>query len=289
MPPERSVAEAVRAALLTADPLAKVKAARGAARAWRAGTLAWRFDVEMPHEPAGATATTSPPSRMPKRGRGGSLRGRIAMLHALAHIEHAAIDLALDIVGRFGAHFPRAFVDEWMRVAAEEAMHFALLARRLVRLGSVYGALPVHGGLWEAAEATMEDPLARLAVVPMVLEARGLDVTPGTIARFEAAGDGASARLLGRILADEIVHVATGVRWFEHACAVQRVEPAAHWRGLVAAHFRGSVKPPFNASARLSAGLTRDYYQSLAERSVLNHDDLAPTLDDKSQASGVNR
>jgi uncharacterized ferritin-like protein (DUF455 family) len=119
---------------------------------------------------------------MPKRGRGGSERGRIAMLHALAHIEFGAIDLAFDLAGRFGAGFPRGFVDDWFGVGADEAMHFALLDRRLKALGSGYGDLPAHDGLWEAAAATAHDPLARLAVVPMVLEARGLDVTPAAVA-----------------------------------------------------------------------------------------------------------
>jgi uncharacterized ferritin-like protein (DUF455 family) len=197
---------------------------------------------------------------MPKRGRGGSDRGRIAMLHALAHIEYVAIDLAFDLIGRFGAQFPRSFVDDWMRVGGEEAMHFAILARRLRALGATYGDLPAHDGLWEAAEATARDPLARLAVVPMVLEARGLDVTPATIDRFRAAGDNRSARLLERILADEINHVATGVRWFESLCAAQHLSPGPQWRALVAVHFRGRIKPPFNDSARFAAGLTRELY-----------------------------
>ena len=255
-----SVAGAARTVLLTADPAAKVKAARGAARAWRLGALDWRFDAEMPDRPArGDRPELLPPSRMPRR-KGGSERGRIAMLHALAHIEYVAIDLAFDLIGRFGSGYPRAFVDEWMRVGAEEAMHFALLNRRLRTLGAAYGDLPAHDGLWEAAEATAGDALARLAVVPMVLEARGLDVTPATIERFRSAGDAGSARLLERILNDEIRHVATGVRWFESSCAAQRFAPAEHWQALVGYYFRGRIKPPFNDSARGAAGLTRDFY-----------------------------
>jgi uncharacterized ferritin-like protein (DUF455 family) len=256
-----TVAAAARAVLLTADPAAKVKAARGAARAWRLGRLDWRFDIAMPDRPARSERPELlPPSRMPKRGKGGSERGRIAMLHALAHIEYVAIDLAFDLVGRFGNLYPRAFVDEWMRVGAEEAIHFALLCRRLRRFGAAYGDLPAHDGLWEAAEATAGDPIARLAVVPMVLEARGLDVTPATIERFRAAGDIGSARLLERILADEIRHVAAGVRWFESSCAAQRFAPHDQWRALVTRYFRGQIKPPFNDSAREAAGLTRDFY-----------------------------
>src|SRR3546814_15664845 len=131
-----------------------------------------RTDTLFPYPPLFRSLA---PSQMPRRRKGGSERGRIAMLHALAHIEFVAIDLAVDLVGRFGGEFPRAFVDDWLGVAADEAMHFALLDRRLRALGRHYGALPAHAGLWDAAEATADDALARLAIVPMVLEARGLD------------------------------------------------------------------------------------------------------------------
>ena len=195
-PDIQSLAHAIRTVLDTADPHAKVKAARKAARDWRLGRLDGRFDVAMPTRPARPDRPELlPPNRMPKRGKGGTEAGRIALIHAIAHIEFVAIDLAFDLVGRFGAHFPRAFADDWMRVGAEEAIHFALLDRRLRQLGSFYGAHPAHDGLWEAAEATARDPLARLAVVPMVLEARGLDITPQTIARFEGAKDSKTANI----------------------------------------------------------------------------------------------
>src|SRR5687767_5269103 len=260
-----SVAAAARNVLLAAEPAAKVRAARAAARAWRSGALAHGFEEAMPARPARpATPVLVAPSHMPKRGKGGSERGRIAMLHALAHIEFAAIDLAFDLAGRFGADFPPGFVSDWFGVGADEAMHFALLDRRLRALGSHYGALPAHDGLWEAAEATAHDALARLAIVPMVLEARGLDVTPATIARFEAAGDARSAAILARIYRDEIRHVAAGTFWFKTACESRRIAPVSEWQRLVALHFRGSVKPPFNDSARLEAGLSRDFYAGVA-------------------------
>ncbi|ODP38580.1 ferritin-like domain-containing protein [Sphingomonas turrisvirgatae] len=260
-----TIAQAIRAVLLTPDPAAKVAAARRAARDWRLGRLSHTFDVAMPDQPAWPQhPELLPPSRMPKRGKGGSERGRIALIHALAHIEFVAIDLAFDMAGRFGAAFDRSFLDDWLKVGADEAMHFALLDRRLRSLGSHYGALPAHGGLWEAAQATAHDVAARLAVVPMVLEARGLDVTPATIARFESAGDIATARILTRIFNDEIVHVGFGTRWFESCCAQRGVEPQSHWRSLLSQHFGGAIKPPFNDSARRSAGLTRDYYAPLA-------------------------
>lgn len=262
-----SVARAVAAVLATSDPRAKAMAARKVARDWRLGRLDHRFDVTMPDRPARPNRPElMPPNRMPKRGRAGSERGRIALIHALAHIEFAAIDLAFDLVGRFGAKFPHSFVDDWLHVGADEAMHFALLARRLHGLGTHYGALPAHDGLWEAAAATSGDVLARLAVVPMVLEARGLDVTPTTLARFETLGDEATARILRRILDDEVRHVAAGTRWFESACRTDRIEPETTWAQLVATHFRGLLKPPFNDSARDAAGLTRYPYRALAER-----------------------
>src|SRR3954470_10231948 len=260
-----SLGSACRGVLLASEPGEKVRRARDCARAWRRGELGHLFDVPMPDRPARPERPELlPPSRMPRRRKGGSERGRVAMLHALAHIEFAAIDLAFDLLGRFGGSFPRAFADDWISVGADEAMHFALLDRRLRALGSGYGALPAHDGVWEAAEATACAPLARLAVVPMVLEARGLDVTPATIARFEAAGDRRSAAILTRILADEIRHVRAGVFWFEQACESRRIRPVSEWQRLVRLHFRGAVKPPFNDSARGEAGLSRDYYAALA-------------------------
>jgi uncharacterized ferritin-like protein (DUF455 family) len=201
---------------------------------------------------------------MPKRGKGGSDRARIALLHVIAHIEFVAIDLAFDLVARFGAAFDRAFADDWLQVGADEAMHFALLDRRLKQLGSAYGALPAHDGLWEAAEETAHDALARLAIVPMVLEARALDITPQTITRFEAAGDFVSARLLGRIMTDEIRHVAAGTKWFISAANRSGHCAPDHYQILVNRHFRGRLKPPFNDSARRQAGLTREFYGALA-------------------------
>jgi len=260
-----SIAAAAREVLLTSDANAKIFAVRAAARDWLQGKLDWAFDTSMPDQPARPERPERmPASRMPKRGRAGSPRARIAMLHALAHIEYGAIDLAFDLIGRFGDGAPRAFVDDWIRVGAEEALHFALLKRRLRTLGSGYGALPAHDGLWEAAEATAGDRLARLAVVPMILEARGLDVTPATVARFEASGDVTSARILDRIYCDEIRHVAIGVRWFRYFCDEQRFECFGQWQKLVRRHFKGSLKPPFNDSARNAAGLTMDFYYPLA-------------------------
>ncbi|WP_200894473.1 ferritin-like domain-containing protein [Sphingomonas sp. SRS2] len=266
------VSSACRSVLDEADPLAKVKAARQAARDWRLGRLDWAFTTPMPDRPARSDRPPLlPPSRMPRRGRAGSARARIAMLHALAHIEYVAIDLAFDLIGRFGASFPHRFVDQWMKVGAEEAMHFALLERRLNAYGARYGDLPAHDGLWEAAETTAADPLARLAVVPMVLEARGLDVTPSLISRFEAADDMRSGRILRRIAEDEIGHVAAGVEWFRFLCDRERIDCVQNWQLQVRRHFRGTIKPPFNDSSRAKAGLTKEMMAGVAAPCDLSH------------------
>lgn len=256
-----SVSDAIGRVLETAGPRAKPMAARALARDWRAGRLAHVFDCAMPDRPARPDRPRLlAPAAMPKRGRGQSDGNRIALLHALAHIEFSAIDLALDMAGRFGNSLPPAFVSDWLGVAADEAMHFALLDRRLKALGSHYGALPAHEGLWEAAESTADDVLARLAIVPMVLEARGLDVSPATIRSLRKAGDSRSAAILERIYRDEIRHVSVGTRWFAALCDRAGLDSPAHWKKLVSQRFRGALKPPFNDSARDSAGLTREYY-----------------------------
>lgn len=260
-----AVSAAIRAALLTPEPRAKLMAARKVARDWRLGRLTFDFAAPMPDHPAlPARPELLPPSHMPKRGKGGSARGRLALWHAIAHIEFAAIDLALDMAGRFGAEMGREFVSDFLSVAADEAMHFALLDRKLRTMGSHYGALPAHSGLWDAAHDTRHDVAARLAVVPMVLEARGLDVTPSTIVRLRELGDEPGARLLQRILDDEIRHVAFGSKHFFALCQRRNEAPDSLWKTLVIRHFRGAVKPPFNDSARLAGGLPRSFYAGIA-------------------------
>jgi len=258
-----TAAEAIRAALLTGEARTKVKAARALVRAWRRGELTWDFAAAMPDRPSWPAALELlPANRMPKRGSTGAKA--VALWHSLAHIEFVAIDLALDMAGRFGAEMSRAFVDDFLSIAADEAMHFALIDRKLRTLGAHYSALPAHAGLWDAAFETRHDVAARLAVVPMVLEARGLDVTPGMRDRILAQGDSRGARLLQRILDDEIRHVAAGAKHFVAHCRMAGMAPENHWKALVARHFRGRLKPPFNDSARLAAGLSREYYAEVA-------------------------
>lgn len=256
-----TVGDAIGAALRTAQAYAKVSAARSAARDWRLGRLDFAFPHPMPERPGRPEhPRLLAPREMPRRGRGQSLEKRIALFHALAHIEFVAIDLALDMAGRFGAEMGEEFVSGFLAVAADEAMHFALLDRHLRAMGSHYGALPAHDGLWSAAHATRHDVAARLAIVPMVLEARGLDVTPLTLERVREAGDERGARILNRILDDEIRHVAIGTKHFIDRCELRGEDARSLWKRLINEHFRGAVNPPFNDSARRAAGLSRDWY-----------------------------
>lgn len=264
-----SLGAAIRAALLTGESSGKVFAARKVARDWRLGRLA--FDLAAPGSAAMPARPVwpenlqlLPPSQMPRRGKGGSERGRVALWHALAHIEFVAIDLALDMAGRFGGARGKDFVSDFLDIAADEAMHFALLDRKLAALGSHYGAFPAHDGLWQAAQDTAHDPAARLAIVPMVLEARGLDVTPATLERVRAQGDSQGVRILERILNDEIRHVAVGTTHFKKICEEGNKSPAETWQNLVRTHFSGRLKPPFNDSARHAAGLSLEFYAALA-------------------------
>ena len=256
------------AILGSAEPMAKVAASRAMAAAWTAGALPLG-DAAPPSRPARPRRPVlRPPREMAKRRNFGSLAGRVALLHALAHIELNAIDLGWDIIARFaGAALPRGFFDDWVRVAAEEAGHFALLAARLAEFGAHYGDLPAHDGLWEAAAATADDLLARLAVVPLVLEARGLDVTPQMAARLERAGDAPSAALLRHIYEQEIGHVAVGVRWFERLCRDRGLVPHEVFVDRVRRCFKGELKPPFNHAARAAAGFPVGNYQALGAES----------------------
>jgi len=241
-----------------------VALSRALAARWRDGTIGVGCAAAPPRPARPTRPVLLPPRDMPKRRNFGSQAGRIALLHALAHIELNAIDLAWDILARFGdPALPREFYDDWVGVAAEEAEHFALLAARLEGLGAAYGDLPAHDGLWEAAAATADDLLARLAVVPLVLEARGLDVTPEMAARLERIGDVQTAAILQRIYRDEIGHVAIGLRWFEHLCRTRGLDPEGVFHERVRRCFKGDLKRPFNHEARTAAGFPARYYEPL--------------------------
>jgi len=265
-PTEDSLAARARAILETAN--AAEKAALGAALGDDVflGRVHAFGDPGAPDRPARPPRPILlPPRAMAKRRAGKSPAARIALLHALAHIELNAIDLAFDMVARFaGAVADSDFYTDWVRVGAEEARHFLLLNARLGDFGAGYGDLPAHDGLWEAAEVTADDVLARLAVVPLVLEARGLDVTPAMIKRMARFGDDATEALLGTIYDDEIGHVAVGRKWFGRIARSRGLDARAAWRALVEQRFRGALKPPFNHEARSAAGLPEDWYAGTA-------------------------
>jgi uncharacterized ferritin-like protein (DUF455 family) len=257
-----SLAEAAAHILATADPAEKVRLSARAAAAWQRGGLPPGSASDLPDRPARpAHPPLLPPSEVPRRRINTATRGRVALLHALAHIELNAIDLAWDIIARFATpELPKRYFTDWVHVAAEEARHFSLLSQRLAELDAAYGDLPAHDGLWDSAIATRHDLAARLAVVPLVLEARGLDVTPAMTAKLRAAGDDRSADILDVIYQEEIGHVRIGHRWFAFVCAARGLAPESAWRGYVATYFKGELKPPFNAEARTAAGIPEAWY-----------------------------
>ena len=260
-----SLSAAAVAVLSSPAPAAKIAKTREAAAAWQSGAIREVGSATPPERPARpARPSLQPPRDMPRRRLSRGTAGRRALLHAIAHIELNAIDLAWDIIARFTHEdLPRAFYDDWLKVAAEEAEHHQLVADRLADFDTVYGDLPAHDGLWEAAEATAGSLIARLAVVPLVLEARGLDVTPPMIARLEELDDSKSAAVLKVIYEEEIGHVAVGKRWFDYLCARDGLSPEAIWQDLVARHFKGQIKPPFNRPARERAHFPASFYEGL--------------------------
>lgn len=265
------LAERATEVLCTADGRAKTAISLAHAAAWAearaAGTPFATGTASPPPRPA---RPDRPELRAPRdvpRRRPGTPEGRLALLHAVAHIELNAVDLHWDIVARFGhVPMPLGFYDDWVKAAAEESKHFNLVCDCLERLGSHYGALPAHAGMWRAAEDTAEDLLGRLAVVPMVLEARGLDVTPQMIEVFRRVEDRATVAALETIYAEEVGHVAYGSKWFNFLCGRADTDPKETFHALVRRYFHGALKPPFNEEKRAEAGLPPDFYWPLAER-----------------------
>ncbi len=255
--------------LISRTPASKVEAAHTLSKLWNAGMLndsTGEKCVVPPTYPGRPASPELVDPRSLKRRRLGSVHGRVALLHAIAHIEFNAIDLAADMVARY-AHDCRiadcqrqAFIDDWVGVCDDEARHFTLIQNRLEEMGSFYGDLQAHNGLWEAAISTMGDLAARLVIAPMVLEARGLDVTPNMIAKLENVQDTKSADILKIIYEEEIGHVAAGVKWFSYICKQENQRPESYFKQLVKENFKGQLKPPFNEAARTLAGLTPLFY-----------------------------
>ena len=202
-----------------------------------------------------------PADRVPRRSPF-TLAGRAALLHAICHIEFNAINLALDAVWRF-AGMPDKYYFDWLQVAGEEALHFSLLHDHLQTLGHRYGDFDAHDGLWQMTETTRDDIVARMALVPRTLEARGLDATPPIQAKLRKAGDPAAVAILDIILRDEIGHVAIGNHWYRWLCAREGLDPVAHYPGLVARHAAPRLRPPFNRAARQAAGFSTEELDQL--------------------------
>lgn len=224
-------------------------------RAWDAPPLPCQ-SVVFPDQPVWV-----PPSQLPRRGFG-SPQGIAHFLHAVAHIEFVAIHLAWDILYRY-REMPDAFVDDWLGVASEEALHFSMLRVRLNELGLDYGDVEAHGGLWAVATLSADDLLKRLALVPRTLEARGLDVTPGMIIKLAQQGDMATVKILERILHDEVGHVALGSHWFHWVCDQRGLDAKASYFALVGEHLPGLLRKPLNHRLRAEAGFSSEELRQL--------------------------
>jgi len=254
--------------LVVSAPAEKCAGVHDLAQAWQAGTTSLntaailQSPCAVPGQPDRPVLV--PPRQVPRRTMH-TVEGRAAMIHAMTHIEFNAINLALDAMWRF-PNMPNAYYADWLRVATEEALHFRLLSDHLASLGHSYGDFPAHNGLWEWAEKTRDDVLARMALLPRTMEARGLDVTPGLSARLVQAGDAGIAPILDIILRDEIGHVAIGNRWFSWLCA-QRELPVLQTYNRLLADYRAPVpRAPINLAARRKAGFAEDELENLLQR-----------------------
>jgi uncharacterized ferritin-like protein (DUF455 family) len=249
---------AAQRCLKTSDPARKVSLAHELAAEFRSGRLPMADGSTVVESISDPGRPDKPgliePRKLPQRGLG-SDEGRAALIHAIAHIEFNAINLACDAIYRFRG-MPDAYYSDWVGIADDEARHFELLVARLAELGHAYGDFDAHNGLWEMAVLTADSCLERMALVPRVLEARGLDVTPAMIHRLRSVGDAKTADILEIILREEVPHVAAGSRWFAWCCEKEGVDPESTFSALLDLHMRGSLRGPFNLEARLAAGFS---------------------------------
>ena len=258
--------DAAKRCIDCAEPEAKVALTRATFEALREGKLPLDDD-RFPPESIGAPGRPAKPRLVmprdvPQRGLGTD-EGRAALVHAIAHIEFNAINLAWDAVYRFRG-MPDDYYRDWVSVAHDESRHFTMLTQRLAQLGRAYGDFDAHNGLWEMATKTADSCLARMALVPRVLEARGLDVTPGMIARLRTVGDNATADILEVILREEVPHVAAGTRWFRFCCEREGRDPDATFAELLREFVPTGLRGPFNLDARRAAGFGETELTQLA-------------------------
>ena len=248
----------------TTDPVEKAAVTRALQNRWRAGeleALSGRDAVAIPVPGRPEKPRLVDPRKVPKRGFK-SRQGLLRLAHAITHIEFNAINLALDAVYRF-RDMPGDFYHDWLRVAAEESSHFLMLQAYLESYGAGYGDFDAHNGLWEMAVKTDHDVMVRMALVPRVLEARGLDVTPGMIAKLKVAGEQALVDILEIIHEEEIGHVRIGTRWFNHVCDRRGLVPRDTFTRLLDEYMKGVIQGPFDEASRLQAGFTEDELQHL--------------------------
>lgn len=253
--------------LLITNPDEKLSLAPKLQQAWLAGELVRPAQTEAPEKITVPGRPAKPELVLPKQMKQRKLHhleGRIALLHAVAHIEFNAINLALDAVYRF-REMPDAYYSDWLQVAAEEAYHFNLVRSRLRELGADYGDLPAHNGLWEHALKTDHDVLVRMALVPRVLEARGLDVTPPMMERLQEVGDTATAEVLAIILRDEVGHVRMGSHWYRYCCELRGLDPESTFRQLLREVLQAPVRGPFYTEGRLQAGFSANELAQLQQ------------------------
>jgi uncharacterized ferritin-like protein (DUF455 family) len=246
---------------LMAAPVDEKLALTRALRAdWQRGQLSFEGDAHPPETIASPGRPDRPllisPLHMARRSVR-SPEGRAALIHAIAHIEFNAINLALDAVYRFRA-MPAEYYTDWLQVAEEEAHHFSLLRAHLVNLGYDYGDFEAHDGLWQMALQTAHDPLVRMALVPRVLEARGLDASPALVRKFESIGDARAVEILGIILRDEIGHVRIGNRWSGYLCGQRGVDPMKTFQELLQEYGGPRLRPPLHTAARRAAGFSEE-------------------------------
>jgi uncharacterized ferritin-like protein (DUF455 family) len=277
MPAPETITAAAADVLRIDGAVEKAHATRQLVQRWRNRPLPIG-DTAPPDRPGRpARPLLRPPREVPRRRITASAAGRVALIHAIAHIELNAVDLALDMVCRYtNERLPTDFYQDWLGVADDEARHFLMLQDRLLALGASYGEVAAHDGLWQAADATKEDLLPRLAIAPLVLEARGLDVTPAMIGRLAAVGDAETAAALGIIMRDEVGHVAVGKRWFDYVCGLRRLDPVSTWHALVKRYFHGELKPPFNVAARNAARFSAAFYGPFSVRDDLVESPTGP-------------
>jgi len=242
--------------LLISDPLEKVEQTQDLYRRWLAGELIISDEnLTVPDEPGRPDKPELVAPRDLPRRRNSKDSGNASLLHAITHIEFNAINLGWDAVARF-AGMPRQFYDDWARVAFEESQHFTLLRDHLLSLGFDYGDFPAHSGMWDMAKKTHHDPLIRMALVPRVLEARGLDVTPKMMNKLRGNGEHRAVEILEIILEEEIGHVKIGTHWFNYLCELRDVDPLETFKDLLDNYFSGELRGPFNTEARKLADFT---------------------------------